>query len=146
MKKNRILYLTVSVVAIAMMAFLSRCGKHEESATSINRKILSSHDWKLQSLTVDGVDKTSMYPGMTLSFTATSYSSSNGTPVWPQIGTWSFPGGTDATTILRDDQIEVHVDQIRDDHLELSLTWNKDTFGSGRTSSIRGRHTYVLGK
>jgi hypothetical protein len=131
----------MSVVTIATMAFLSGCGKDEESATLINTKILSSHGWTLQSLMVDGLDKTSLYSGMTLSFTTTAYSTTKGGPVWPATGTWSFPT-TDATTIMRDVQIEVHVDEISNDALVVSLTWNKNTLGSGRTSSIAGRHTY----
>jgi hypothetical protein len=146
MKKFNILYVVMSAVTIVAMTFLSGCHKDEpESPTSINGKILSSHDWKLQSLSVDGVDKTSLYSGMTLSFTTNTYSTTNGAPVWALTGTWSFPG-TDATIIMRDDQTEVHVDQITQDQLVLSLTWNKNTFGSGRSSSINGRHTYTFVK
>src|SRR5690349_8498950 len=83
------------IIVAAASAVLSGCGKkHTQSPSEVNTNIMSSHGWKLQSLQVDGVDKTSLYTGMTLSFTPTTYTTTNGAPVWAASGTWSFSGTT----------------------------------------------------
>ena len=134
----------VALACLVSIAVLDGCGsKSDPSPNEVNTNILSSHAWKLQSLQVDNVDKTSLYAGMTLSFTATTYATVKGAPVWAASGTWSF-SGTDGKTIVRDDQVQVNADQISDNQLVLSLTWNKNTFGGGRVSSISGQHVYTF--
>ena len=133
------------VMIVIAFVVITGCGKKETiSQTTLNTNILSSHGWKLQSLMVDNVDKTILYSGMTLSFTAATYATTKGSPVWASNGTWTF-SGNDGKTITRDDQIDVSIDQIADSQLVLSLTWNKTTLG-GRQESVSGKHVYTLVK
>jgi len=134
------------VIIVIAFVVITGCGKKETiSQTTLNTNILSSHGWKLQSLMVDNVDKTTLYSGMTLSFTATTYTTTKGSPVWASNGTWTF-SGNDGKMITRDDQIDVSIDQIADSQLVLSLTWNKTTLGAGRQASVSGKHVYTLVK
>ncbi len=100
---------------------------------------------RMEAAEFNGVDKTSLYTGMTLSFTATNYTTTKGAPVWVASGTWAF-SGNDGKIITRDDQIDVSIDQIADSQLVLSLTWNKTTLGGGRVESISGKHVYTFVK
>jgi hypothetical protein len=149
MKSNRTLkpMLLTSLIVIGVILIVGGCGKDTPNANDVNTKILSSHGWKLQTLSVDGVDKTDLYSGMTLSFTAGSaytYTSSHGAPVWPTSGTWSL--SADGKTVQRDDQVTVNVDEIADGKLVLSLTWNKTTYGGGRGTSVSGNHVFTFVK
>ncbi len=136
---------TKAIAVVILIAALAGCKKSDSlSVKQVNTNLLTSHVWKLQSLQVDNVDKTSLYTGMTLTVGAATYTSTNGAPVWAASGTWSFTD--DGKTIKRDDQVEVSVDQITDAQLVLSLTWNKTTLGGGRTSSVSGKHVYTFVK
>jgi hypothetical protein len=98
--------------------------------------------WKIHSVTVDGVDKSSLFAGMTLKFTSSSFATTNGDPLWPASGTWDFTS-TQATTIKRNDNVEVQV-QATSTSLKLGLTWNKTTFEPGRTQSISGQYLFTF--
>jgi len=132
----------------AVMIALDACkgGGDPEPETESERvtKLLTTGTWKLNSLTIDGVAKSS-FDGMTITFTNGSYTSTKGEPVWPSSGTWSLSDAT-AKTISRSDQTPVSIDAIDANNLTLSLTWTKTTLGPGRASSIAGKHTFVMGK
>ncbi len=133
-----------AIAVVILIAALAGCKKSDSlSAKQVNTNMLTSHVWKLQSLQVDNVDKTSLYTGMPLTVGAATYTSTNGAPVWAASGTLSF---TDDGKTKRDDQVDVSVDQITDAQLVLSLTWNKTTLGGGRTSSVSGKHVYTFVK
>lgn len=107
--------------------------------------LLTSATWKLNSVTVDGVAK-NLFPGMTLTFAATnSYTAMNGSPVWAGTGTWSLTDAS-AKTFIREDQVAVAIESITNTNLTLSLTWSKNTLGSGRVESIAGKNVFVFGK
>jgi hypothetical protein len=106
--------------------------------------LLTTGTWKLNSLTVDGVAK-STFAGMTITFTNGSYTSTKGEPVWPSSGSWSFSDPT-AKVIMRSDQTPVNIDAIDANNLTLSITWTKTTLGPGRVSSVAGKHVFVMGK
>ncbi|CAN5415098.1 hypothetical protein BH09BAC3_BH09BAC3_05410 [soil metagenome] len=136
----------VSITLLAAITQLTSCGSNDPAPTTqdqVKAKLVSGV-WKIQSVTVDGVDKTSVYPGLTLQFTATTYSSSNGKPVWATSGTWEFTS-SDATTIKRDDNIEVTV-QATDTSLKLTLNWPTGTLGGGRVGSVKGVNIFTFTK
>jgi hypothetical protein len=144
MKMKTIRILIPSLVILVVIMGLSGCHKDSPTPSEVNKKILSAHDWNLQTLSVDEVDKTSLYPGMTLSFTATSYATTHGAPVWPASGTWSF-ANSEATHVTRDDGMDITVEAISDTQLVLSMNWSKTTYG-GRVSSIAGHHVFTFTK
>jgi hypothetical protein len=123
--------------------FIVSCSKHDKTGAEQSTSTLtgaSGSVWTVSSVMVDNVDKTSMYQGMTLSFTATTYSTTNGKVVWPASGTWSF-AASDGKVIVRDDGVNVTVSQISNTNLVLELDWAKTTFG-GRVSSVTGHHIF----
>ena len=107
--------------------------------------ILTSATWKVQSVTVDGTDHTDIYKDMTLKFTSLSYNTTDGMPVWPAIGTWTFTDDT-ATAFRRDDGVEVDILEATGNSLKLGLLWDETTLGSGRSASIAGDHVFSFVK
>ena len=66
-------------MTFALAGLIQGCST--ESDPSAKEKIkakLINTTWTLQEVTVDGVIKTSIYEGLTLRFTETSYTTSNG--------------------------------------------------------------------
>jgi hypothetical protein len=124
------------LIAIVLIAELAGCKKNAPTQLQVHTGMLTSHSWNLQSLQVDNIDKTSLYPG--------TYTALKGAPVWSASGAWSFID--DGKTIKRDDQIEVSVDQISDTQLVLSLNWNQTMFAGGKVGSVSGRHVYSFVK
>ena len=105
---------------------------------------LTSSPWKVSSVSVDGVDKTSLFTNFNITFTASNYTQTNGGPVWPS-GSWSFTDAN-ATAFNRGDGISVQLTTLTETSLVMSLAWNKNTLGSGRVESIKGQHVFAMGK
>jgi hypothetical protein len=132
----------ISITLVAAFAFLSGCkGGDDPTPQEVTTQQLVAPTWKLTSVLVDGVDKTSLFTNMTLKFTATNYTTTNGGVVWPASGTWTFTDDT-AKKIKRNDNLEVIITEITETSLKLSLTWATGTFGSGRVSSVAGNHVF----
>jgi hypothetical protein len=136
--------LSLSILLSALV--LSGCnGDSSPSAAEITTKQLTANNWKISTVLVDDVVQTSLFTNMTLSFTSTNYTTTNGGPVWPTTGTWTFIDGT-GRKIKRDDNVEITIIEISDTTLKISLTWAKNIFGSGRISSVAGNHVFTFVK
>lgn len=146
----QIFNLLLFCTSIIVLTSLAGCGGGDDGPSGSRQdevsNALTSGTWKVNTVTVDGVDRTDMFEGMTLSFTSTNFSSTNAIPVWPVGGTWVFTDET-ATEFLRGDGIVVTILEATNASLQLELFWSRTTLGSdGRTSSIRGEHVFRFGK
>lgn len=133
--------------SVGCWLLVSACGgdSTEPSASDKVRALLIAGEWPVQSVQVNGVDRTSVYTGLSLRFTQSSYSTTQGRAVWPGSGTWQFTDDS-ATTLLRNDGLEVRIGSITHTRLELELTWTQQTLGHGRIASVAGRHVFVFVK
>ncbi|NOS94103.1 MAG: hypothetical protein HOP30_19475 [Cyclobacteriaceae bacterium] len=133
----------ITLAVIMTLMVMAGCGGDSAapSATEITTNQLKANTWRISSVMVDGVDKTSMYTNMTLTFTASGFSTMNGSVVWPASGTWTFTDNT-AKKIKRNDNLEVTITEVSATVLKLSLTWTTGTLGTGRTTSIAGNHVF----
>ena len=100
--------------------------------------------WIMQNVSVDGIDRTSFFTGMTLSFTSSSYSASNAAPVFPSSGNWTIE--PDGASITRSDGVLLIIQQLSDTSLKIGLVWTETTYGPGRSSSIAGSHVFTFSK
>ena len=91
----------------------------------------------MTAVTIAGVSS-NLYAGLTLSFTSTSYTTTNGGKIWPASGTWSFVGEP-GNKIKRDDGLEITIESINTSQLVLTFTWATTTSG-GRVASLKGLH------
>jgi hypothetical protein len=151
-KKVRVAYFyrVLSIGCLyAFLIMINGCKKKSEDPQpskqeEIKSKLIAA-TWKVQSVTVNGVDKTDIYKNLTLKFTTSNYSSTNGLPVWPSSGGWSFTNG-DASVFRGDDGIDVDILEVSATNLKLGLDWNTTTIGSGRVGSVKGDHIFSFVK
>jgi hypothetical protein len=135
-------------LVIAVVIVLASCkGKNnnedpQPTAVETALKQLTGK-WTLQSLTIDGVASTE-FSGLTITFNAPRYSSSNGEPVWPSTGMFEFTDET-ATALIRNDKTTVDIVELDDTHLTLSLNWSQ-SIEVGRSNAIGGKHVFVMTK
>jgi hypothetical protein len=150
--RNSILIeLSVSLLFLLACSNLISCGSSNSDPAPTTKtpaelataKLVAS-PWKVNTVTVDGVDKTTLFTNFTITFAASSYTQTNGGPVWPS-GSWSFTDAN-ATAFSRGDGISVQLTTLTENSLVMSLTWNKKTFGPGRIESIIGQHIFTMGK
>jgi len=134
------------VTAIAAPLVLAGCKEDEVVLeTDRVRKLLTANTWTMQSMTVDGIDKTASYAGLTLKFDNTHFTTTQGSPVWPASGLWTFAEDS-GTIIVRDDDVEMTIQEINTDKLVLAFTWTETTLGPGRLSSTSGEHVFTFVK
>ena len=140
----------VIINLLLIILALTSCGGGDPTPTPVSKQDevkakLTSPTWKMQSVTVDGADKTTLYKDLTLKFTASGFTSTNGGAIWPASGTWTFTN-EEATAIKRDDGLEVALQEVTDTSLKLAMTWSKTTLGPGRVESVSGKHVFSFGK
>lgn len=145
--QNWVSRLAFSLIVLLSIS-LSSCKDDETpspSAKDIATEKLIASTWKMTKVTVDGVDQTSVYKDLTLTFTNTNYSSTNGKVIWPASGSWLFENDL-ATSIKRNDGLVMSVENLTDTALRLGLDWETTSIGTGRVLSIKGKHVFEFGK
>jgi len=113
-----------------------------------------SKTWKINTVTLDGVDKTSDYTGFQLTFSGTkgtppfNYTTSARPTLspWKASGTWDF-GAAPETQIIRDkgtaDELAVTY-AVTEATLTVSFTFNGAGYPA-RTSVVKGAWVYTFG-
>jgi hypothetical protein len=133
----------VPVVIVIGLMFTSGCSGDDPSASDVMLKKLTAHPWQLSNALVDGTDKTSVYSGLSLTFTKTNITATDITPSWPTTGTWEFTDGK-AIAIIRNDDLEIQLVEVSKDVLKISYTWSSTTFEPGRVKSVSGNHVLTF--
>ena len=86
----------ICAIALSMFSLLG-CGGGGPAPETPQQKAskLLSGNWKLSggSIKVDSKDESTQYPGFTLSFNKTGYSTSNGGKLFKASGTWKWKDG-----------------------------------------------------
>jgi hypothetical protein len=135
----------LSILSIGSLFSSSGCKPDDPSATQVALNKLKSGVWRIDQVYVDGADRTSLFTGMTLQFTSTTYSTTNGDPVWAASGTWTFTDKT-GNLITRDDGVQLTISSLTKSALTFSMQWDETTYGSGRKRSVAGPHTFEFVK
>ena len=153
MKALRILSLLF--VSSLLLTFLS-CKKDDQATPPVTDVQFDklSKTWKINTVSLDGVDKTSDYTGFQVTFSGTkgtppfNYATS-GRPTlspWPASGTWDF-GAAPETQIIRDkgtaDELSVTY-AVTEATLTISFTFNGTGY-SARTGVVKGAWVYTFG-
>ncbi|MFM7430564.1 MAG: hypothetical protein ACKO1F_11765 [Flammeovirgaceae bacterium] len=144
--RGLILMIGVPIALISLSINFSGCS--DDKKPSRQKEVtaaLTSGVWKVSTVTVDGVDKTSTYKDLTLTFTGNSFSSTNGGLIWPTSGTYTFTDAN-ASALKRNDNLEVQIQEATTSSLKLGLNWAKTTFGPGRIESLGGAHVFTFSK
>ena len=143
---KNILSVLSSLAAFAILISISSCGGGGGGDTTPDMSaLLKSGTWKVNTVTVNGANELDMFTGLTVNFGASSFTSTNGDPVWPSSGTWTLNAA--AKTISRGDGLVITVgNNISETALTLTLDWAQTTLGGGRIGSIEGEHIFTFGK
>lgn len=115
------------------------------SMERLNEIYLTNSPWRLERVTVDGVNQTNIYRELVLSFTRENYTSTNGRVIWPGSDTWEFVD-EEKTVFRRGDGILVTIQSITIDSLVLSLEWESNSIDTGRQLAIAGNHIFEFVK
>lgn len=162
---DRSISILIAALAITALLIIQSCGGDgdpdpdpEPTAAELAVINLTNGTWKVNSVTVDGVDKTSMFTNMSITFTPASmtngkpsslngsFTSTNGGLVWPSSGNWSFTNTNDGTNLSRSDGLSIQLTTLTATSLKMSLAWSQTTYGEGRAKSLKGQHEFTMGK
>jgi hypothetical protein len=148
------LFLLVSAVV-----FFSNCGggdDPEKTEEEIQLDKLKAGTWTLLSAS-DGSDRTSEYPGMTLTYSGTfsaggTYNYSSTATSWPSIspwedeGTWKFVGGSVSNKLIRltDDEEMTYTLSNSDKQLSISFNYAGPGFKNARVESVEGDWVFTF--
>jgi len=143
---NRWIRLGLLPAIVVTLPFLSGCKREDRETEADKKSRILQGTWSMESVTVDGVDRSTIYEGLTLSFTLSTYTTTNGLPVWPEYGTWRFED-VSARIILRDELIRIEVVEVSPAKLTLKFPWEDTTFGpGGRGNSVAGEHIFTFSR
>jgi hypothetical protein len=147
MKIKTIKYFLSTLAILSGLLFIQSCGSKGSDPSPVDqmKAILIAGTWNLQTVSVDGVDKTSVYTGLTIKFTGDNFTATNGRAVWPASGTWQFADDT-GKNIIRGDGLPIAIEEATATKLVLKFNWNQNTLGSGRISSVKGQNIFTFGK
>lgn len=118
-------------------------GPAEPTAQERTSALLVGSPWTLQGVTVDGLNRTSAYAGLTVTFTGSAFTSTNGRGIWPASGTWTF-ANEEATIINRNDGKAITIQTVNQNLLRISMVIDQNSFVTGRTTSLAGTHVLVF--
>lgn len=135
----------ISYLLGAMIVITASCDGDKNEAGPDVQALLTNGTWKMNTLVIDGVTNNDLFKNLTVSFTTSGFTATNGEPVWPASGTWTFVSA-EQKAVKRNDGVEVTVDAVSETTLTLKLNWSKSTLGGGREASIQGNHTFTFSK
>lgn len=136
-------YKTLLLSLLATSLLLACGGDDPELETDRIKRLLKDSEWTLQQALVNGVDETDLYGGLSITFTETAYTTTQGGALWPASGTWEFADAT-GKVIERNDGLLITIDSATPEEVTISFNWTDTTFGEGRLSSIAGEHVLKL--
>jgi hypothetical protein len=150
------LCLTALIVFLSLT--LNGCGGDPPGPTELEKytTLLTGGKWSPSSATnwviVNGVDVSELFKDFTITFTATGYTTTGTTPVWPRTDTWKFKTEASVKTgvanivIRNSDGSEITIESLDEKAMKVTLLWNKETTEGGRTTSIIGKHEFTFSK
>lgn len=109
------------------------------------RKVLTSGQWRLESVILDGVPEPDYLDGLRITFSSSSITVQNGAPIFPPQDTWTFTSD-DATGVETGSGLTIDLVQVTDLILVIRFQWSDTTLGGGRNKSIAGQHEVRFGR
>lgn len=108
-------------------------------------EILRSGIWRLESANVDGVIKSDYLQDLSLSFSESFFSATNGEPVFPNQDSWEFVD-EEGRKIITGEGLEIALTEVTKERVTIMFAWSQTTFGGGRASSLAGEHILAFTK
>lgn len=124
------------------LLFISSCKDDDPIDPKAQKLNQLNASWAMQSVSNDGNDVSSQFTGFTLSIDGTNYNTQNGGNPWPASGTYEL-SGDNLDLILRNDGVEMTIDELTTDKLVLSFSYSAV---NGRVNGITGGFTFSMTK
>ena len=136
--------LMICAIALSMFSLLGCGGGGDDKPQKTPQQIAFeklSGSWKLSggSIKVDGKDESAQYPGFTLSFTKTGYTSSNGGKLFKASDTWKWKDGKTEKAILLGKK-EITITKLSKTELAFTFTFA----GASEAAGIAGSYVVTL--
>jgi hypothetical protein len=154
---SRILSLLLLVSAAVFFSNCDGGDDPQKTEEEIQLEKFEAGQWTIQTVTNDGVNRTTEYPGMTLSFTGTfatggTYQYSSNATSWPAMspweksGTWKFVSGSVGSKIIRltDDVEMTYAFTNSDKQLSLTFNYTGGGFDNGRVEKVEGAWSFIF--
>ena len=142
-QKLKIALLAISLFGV--LHFLAGCKSDDGPSPEQVRLQELTGTWILGTVTNDGNDVTDQFSGFRLTFEESSFSSENGGNAWPTAGSYTLVlVNSTFDTILRNDNLEVSIDEITAD--ELVLSFQISGVEGGRKDGVTGQFIFSLKK
>ena len=98
-------------------------------------------------ITADGTDVTEeFFNGFSITFTATTFTTTGNTPFFEATDTWTFKDETAKVIVRGSDGKEMPITSLTDSQLKFTLEWDQTTYEEGRNKSIPGTYEFTLTK
>ncbi len=152
MKAFKILSLISLVIVLLTYSSCKKSGSDPEPLTDVQLAKLAK-PWKVDAVTLDGVDKKADYTSFTLTLTGTKGNTSFGYSTggrpslspWKSSGSWEF-GSTVETQMIRDkgtaDELAMTY-SVTETTLSLTFTFNGDGYPA-RTGVVKGQWVFTF--
>lgn len=133
------------IFTLAVLIMIQGCGSSDEPSKRDQIKTLliaGGASWLTEEVTIDGTDNSGDFDGFSLKFKEGTYEAVNGGVVWPVSGTWNFVSD-EAKSFVREDGVEVEIEELTETTLSIALNWTKTTLDTGgKISSRKGKHKF----
>lgn len=129
---------------IGLMMVQGCSSSNEPSRQEQVKKLLIADgaSWLTEGVSIDDTDGSDDFAGLSLTFGGSTYSAVNGRLVWPANGTWGFVS-EDAKSFVRDDGVEVEIEELTNEVMTIALEWTETTFDTGgKVKSRKGKHRF----
>jgi hypothetical protein len=153
---SRIFCLLVLITVAVINSSCDGSDDPEKSEEELQLDKLKASQWTLISAS-DGTDRTTEYPGMTLTFSGThsaggTYEYTSSATSWPTVSpwneadSWKFVSGSVSTKIIRlsDDTEMTYALTNSDKQLSLSFNYTGPGFNNGRVESVEGDWVFTF--
>jgi len=131
---------------IAIMAICIACGgDHNEPSEEDIFMSKLCQTWNTNAVTVDGLDVTNDFAGMTITFDADNhYTTTHAVPpIWPASGTFTLQKSGSAYEITRDDGTGITILELTDKSITFSFQY---THAGARINNVSGKYQFVMGR
>ena len=140
--KTMLHFMILPVTLIGIMTLSSSCKNDDDVVDPITEKINElSANWQLGNVTNDNTNVSDQYSGFTLTIDNFNFKTQNGGNPWPNFGSYDFKDN-DLSVIVRNDGIEMTIDELTTTFLVLSFRFN--ALPGGRVTGLTGNFTFSL--
>ena len=145
----KILPICTAIILTCFLSFISCKNDDSPSVTEVERvkNLLIGNtsigtQWNVASVTVDGIDYTDEFVGLTLTFSEGSVTSTNGKAVFDSSDSWAFTDESASIISTGSTGLQITIQNISNNSLVLSFILDEDVYG--RSEAVAGENVFTF--